>query len=86
MTDLESARELERLMRAYGGDVLRLCYVCLRDEGHKKGGCERATSLFPPSVSHTRQRRRARPPPAGRSHRGRGPGRRRPDVRPPLRV
>ena len=32
MTDLESARELERLMRAYGDGVLRLCYVCLRDE------------------------------------------------------
>ena len=31
MTDLESARELERRMRAYGGDVLRLCYVCPRD-------------------------------------------------------
>ena len=65
MTDLESARELERLMRAYGDGVLRLCYVCLRDEGHKKGGCERATSFFPPSVSHTHQRRRARPLPAG---------------------
>ena len=31
MTGLESARELERRMRAYGGDVLRLCYVCPRD-------------------------------------------------------
>ena len=31
MTDFERARELERRMRAYGGDVLRLCYVCPRD-------------------------------------------------------
>ena len=45
MTDLESARELERLMRAYGDGVLRLCYVCLRDEGHKKGGCERQANI-----------------------------------------
>ena len=45
MTDLESARELERLMRAYGDGVLRLCYVCLRDEGHKKGGCERQGNI-----------------------------------------
>ena len=31
MTDLERARELERLMRAYGSQLVRLCYVCLRD-------------------------------------------------------
>ena len=37
MTDLESARELERLMRAYGDGVLRLCYVCLRDGDARRG-------------------------------------------------
>ena len=37
MTDLESARELERRMRAYGGDVLRLCYVCPRDGDAGRG-------------------------------------------------
>ena len=37
MTDLESARELERLMRAYGDGVLRLCYVCLRDGDAGRG-------------------------------------------------
>ena len=37
MTDLERARELERRMRAYGGDVLRLCYVCPRDGDAGRG-------------------------------------------------
>lgn len=37
MTDLESARELERLMRDYGDGVLRLCYVCLRDGDAGRG-------------------------------------------------
>lgn len=37
MTDLESARELERLMCAYGDGVLRLCYVCLRDGDAGRG-------------------------------------------------
>ena len=31
MNDAERARELERLMRAYGSQLVRLCYVCLRD-------------------------------------------------------
>ena len=37
MTDFERARELDRRMRAYGGDVLRLCYVCLRDGDAGRG-------------------------------------------------
>ena len=37
MTDFERARELERRMRAYGGDVLRRCYVCPRDGDAGRG-------------------------------------------------